>query len=263
MTTLLEAMLETARIMGIVREGVATDGSPTTLIDTAMDEQSDYFSKGTVWILSGTYSGACNVVETHGENTLAWATSLAGAIVPGVSYAVATPEYPKWKLKQAVLHVLRFDPILKTNDALTVSENTLEYSLPSGISNIAHIEIATDDTSPYCFQPNYNWREVNGKLVFDSGKEPSEAGRIIRIYYIGAHGEIAESGSLLSSVDMEWLVWKAAEFLYRDSMTKFNKDNPTDIDLLNEAKQNAMLAARNAKRCFIRGREISPKLASY
>lgn len=263
MTTLLEAMLETARLMGTVRDGVATGGSTTTLVDTAMDEPSDYFSKGTVWILSGTYAGVCNVVKTHGENTFTWETVLAGAIVAGVSYAVATPEYPKWKLKQAVLKVLRFDPILKIDDTATVTVNTLTYALPSGVSRVAHVEVATDPSSPYNFQPNYNWREENGMIIFDPGKEPTIAGHIIRIWYIGEHGEIAESESILPSVDIDWLCWKSVEYLYRDAMTRINKDNPTDIDLLNEAKQNVMIAERNARKYFLRGREISPKLANY
>lgn len=263
MTTLLKAMLETARLMGTVREGTATGGSTTTLIDTLLDEPGDYFSKGTVWILSGANSGACKVVSTYQENTLAWSSALTGAIAAGVSYAVANPEYPKWKLAQAVLQVLRFDPILKTDDTLTVTANTEEYDLPSNVKQVSHIEVATNTSEPYSFKPNYNWRDVYGKLVFDHGKAPSEAGRIIRIWHIDVHGEIGESEDILPSVDIDWLKWKAVEYLYRDAMTRFNKDNPTDVELLNEAKQNALMAERKAKRYFIRNREVSPKLANY
>ena len=263
MTTLIEAMLETARVMGVVKEGTATGGSTTTLIDTGLDDPAGYFTKGTLWILSGTYSGTCDVVKMFNEGTFTLTATLAGAIVAGITYAVANSEYPKYKLKQAVLSALRFAPILKTNDTLTVTADTEEYSLPSGVSNVKRVDVAGSLTAPYAFVPNLHWKEWNGKLFFESGKEPSGTGLIIRLWYEGAHGEIAESGSILSSVDMNWLKWTSAAFLYRDLIKKIQKDNPTDIDLLNEAKAFEAEAKQNAARGELISMPSDPKIAGW
>jgi len=263
MTTLIEAMLETARLMGVVKEGTATGGSTTTLIDTSLDDPAEYFTKGTIFVLSGTYSGTCDVIKMFNEGTFTLTTTLAGAISAGNTYAAAQPEYPKHKLKQAVLSALRFAPILKTSDSLTVTADTEEYSLPSGVSNVKRVEVAASSSSPYGFVPNLFWKEWNAKLIFDKGKEPTSTGYIIRLWYEGAHGEIAESGSILSSIDMNWLKWSAAAFLYRDQIKKIQKDNPTDIDLLNEAKTLEAEAKRNAVRYELMSMPSDPKLAGW
>lgn len=263
MATLIEMMLEAARYMGVVREGTATGGSTTTLIDTALDEPASYFTKGTLWVLSGTNSGLCQVIKSFNESTLTLPATLTAAIAAGNTYAIATSEYPKHKLKQAVLTILRYAPILKTDDSLDVLANTEEYSLPSGVSNIKRVEVAGSTSSPYQFTPNHFWKEWNGKVVFESGKEPSETGYPIRLWYEGEHGEIAESGSILTSVDKEWLIWSVVAFLYRDQIKTIQKDNPTNLDLLNEAKTFEAEAKRNAKRHEVTGMPIDSKLAGW
>ncbi len=263
MATLIDAMLEAARIMGVVREGTATGGSTTTLVDSSMTEPAGYFMNGTIWVLSGTYDGACQVVSMHNEGTITLTTALAGAIIAGIEYAVATSEYPKYKLKQAVLSALRFAPVLKTYDTLTVTANTQEYSLGAGISNAKRVEVDTSASVPYGFVPNHFWKEWNGKIIFDSGKEPTDAGKIIRVWYEAEHGDIAETASILTGIDMNWLKWASAAFLYRDQIKKIQKDNPTNIDMLNEARTLEAEAKRTAKKYELTSMPIDAKLAGW
>lgn len=261
MTTLTKVMLDVARLMGTVREGTATGGSTTTLIDTRLDEPADYYTKGTLWMLTGVNEGLCAVINTFSENTISLADTLAAAIVAGNEYAVATLEYPKHKLKQSVLTALRHNPILRTDDTLVVTANTKEYELPEGVSDIRRVEVATEASAPYSFAPNMTWREWSGKLVFDN--EPTDTGKIIRVWYEGFHGSIDENNDVLSSVDMEWLKWTAVVFLYRDMITRINKDNPTDLDLLNEAKIQEAEARRNANKHALRSMPRDPKVAVW
>jgi hypothetical protein len=261
--TLVDAMLETARVMGVVREGAATGGSTTTLIDTQLDEPAGYYTKGTVWALSGLNDGLCDVIKTFSENTITLTSTLTAVIASGIEYAVATAEYPKHKIKQAVLSALRLAPVLKTDDTLVVIANTEEYTLPTGVVNIKRVEVATSNAAPYGFIINHFWKEWNGKLVFDSGKEPTASGYIIRLWYEAVHGEIAETGSISTSIDQNWLKWAAAVFLYRDQIKKIQKDNPTNLDLLNEAKTLEAEAKRNAKKYQLVSMTIDPKLAGW
>lgn len=249
--TLRTAMLETARVMGVVREGTATGGTTTTLIDTHLDEPADYYTKGTLWILDGSNMGVCDVVSLFAENEITIETTLANAIVDGDEYAIATPEFPKHKLRQAVLSVLRYAPILLVNDDLT-ADGSGEYDLPEGVHNIKRVDVGGVHQS---------WREVNDKLYFDGNTDPSSG--TIYLYYEGHHGVIEEDDDILSSVDMDWLKWSAAVFLYRDKITRINKDNPTDLDLLNEAKVLEAEARRNANRFQLQSMPIDPKLAIW
>lgn len=261
MTLLTEVMLDVARLMGTVREGAATGGSTTTLIDTSLDEPADYYTKGTLWMLTGSNSGLCAVIRTFAENTITINTTLTAAIIAGNEYAAATPEFPKHKLKQAVLSALKHNPILLTNNTLVVIANTKEYTLPTGVSDIRRVDVATEAGLPYSFIPNLSWREWNGKLIFDN--EPTQAGNIIRLWYEGQHGEIGESGSVLPSVDMDWLKWSAVVYLYRDTITRINKDNPTDLDLLNEAKMLEVEARRKANKYALRSMPRDPKVTIW
>jgi hypothetical protein len=269
MSTLTELMLDVARLMGTVREGTATDGSETTLIDTLLDEPADYFTKGTLWILTGDNEGLCTIVKTFAENTITIDSGLVAVddldveipIAAGDEYAVATPEFPKHKLKQAALSALKHNPILLTDDNLVVTANTKEYTLPDGVSNIRRVEVATEASAPYSFTPNMSWREWNGKLIFDN--EPTDTGKIIRLWYEGFHGVIDEDEEILSSADVEWVKWSSVAFLYRDLITRINKDNPTDLDLLNEAKIQEAEAKRNANKHALRSMPRDPKVTVW
>jgi hypothetical protein len=262
-TTLVLAMLETARHIGAAREGTATGGSTTTLVDTSLDEAAELYKGGTLWMLSGNNEGLCDVISAFSENTVTITDTLTNAILDGDAYAVSSKEYPKHKLKQAVLSCLRFHPVLKTDDSLTVTADTEEYSLPSGVSNIKRVEIAAEAGTPYSFAANLFWKEWNGKLVFQPGKEPGEAGRSMRLWYMGEHGEIEESGTILSSVDMNWLKWAAAAFLYRDQVKRIQKDNPTNLELMNEAKTQEARARLMAKRSKLSNMPSDPKLSGW
>lgn len=263
MTTLVDAMLETARIIGAVRDGTATGGSTTTLVDTQLNEASGYYKGGTIWILSGNNDGTCDIVAGFGENTVTLTSTLAQAIVSGVAYAIANSEYPKHRIKQAVLAQLRFAKTLKTNDALIVTVNTEEYSLPSGVSNVRRVEVATSTSVPYGYTQNRFWKEWNGKIVFDKGYAPTSTGNKIRLWYEGIHDEIAESGEILTNIDMNWLKWSAAAYLYREEIKRIQKDNPTALDLLNEAKSLEAEAKLNAGRFQLSSMPIDSKLAGW
>jgi len=263
MTTLIDAMLETARVIGAVREGTATGGSTTTLIDTQLNEASGYYKGGTIWLLSGDNDGTCDIVAGFGENTVTLTSTLAQTVAAGVCYAIANNEYPKHRIMQAVLTQLRFAKILKTNDTLAVTADTEEYSLPSGVSNVRRVEVAASTSAPYGYAPNRFWKEWNGKIIFDKGYAPTSTGNKIRLWYEGIHEEVGETEEILTSVDINWLKWSAAAFLYREEIKRIQKDNPTALDLLNEAKSLEAEAKMNAGRFQLSSMPIDSKLAGW
>ena len=262
MPTLVQVMLEVARTMGLVYEGTATSGTTTSLTDTGLEQSADHYLNGTLWILSGDNSGQCVKVKTHDGNTVTFAT-MSNAIAAGDTYGLATADYPKWQIKQAVLDCLRYEETLMKNDTLTVTEDTEEYTLPSGVENIYAIQIAKNDSEPYQFAEHYYWHEYDGSLIFSSGRQPTEEDRIIRLWYLGNHGEIAESGSIEPTISMRWLIWKSIENLYRRNYVHLVKNAPEQVELLNEAKENVKHAESMANKYDIRIGNPQPRLANY
>lgn len=260
--SLVFIMLDVARTMGLIYEGTATGGSTTTLEDTGLEYHADYYSGGTIWITSGGNIGVCEKVKTHNGNTMSFDT-MDTAIVSGVTYAIANADYPKQQLKQAVLNVLRHDECLLKNDTTVVIDDTEEYTLPTGVSNLIAVQVATNDEKPYSFTAHYYWREYDGLLIFDKGRYPTATGNIIRLWYLGYHGTIGESESVEATVPIKWLVWKSVENLYRNKLTRIKQDDPTTIDLFNEAKENAKYAAAMSERYALRSGNPQPRFANY
>jgi len=243
MTTLVQAMLETAKVLGITYEGTATGGSTTTLVDSALDFPQDHFEGGTLWVTSGTADGLCVKVSAYANNTFTFATSTA--VVATNTYVAATKDFPKWLLKQAALMALRFTPILKIDTTQTTVADQETYTLPTGVTDVRRVQVAASSSSPYGYETNYHWQEVNGTLYFF---DPPAGGYLMRIWYVGYHGDIAESGSLEEGVSQDWLKWASAVNAWRWKMEQIRKDNPVAMDLMNEAKTLEANAERTAKR---------------
>jgi hypothetical protein len=100
--TLFDLTLELARILGTVREGVATGGSTTTIVDTvARTEDDDAFNGGTAWITydaggaGAAPQGEYQIVSdfTASSDTITTA-AFSAAIASGDRYAVAGLRYP-------------------------------------------------------------------------------------------------------------------------------------------------------------------------
>lgn len=239
-------MLEVARLCGIVYEGVSTGGSTKTLVDSQNIFKPEEYMNGTIWILSGTYDGACKEIIQSAENTITWNAALAGAIVSGVEYALATRKFSRQQLKQAVNWALRRIEIPAKDDSLAVS-NADEYDLPEGVSNVKNIYVATGAGNPYGWLENNNWKEIAGKIVFFYGRQPSDTGKAIRIAYMKKHGALAEDGELDSQINEDLLFWMAAQYLWRQTIGTKGKDDPEAYDFFNEASQNVLNEAASSK----------------
>jgi hypothetical protein len=164
--TLFDLTLELARILGTVREGVATGGSTTTIVDTvARTEDDDAFNGGTAWITydaggaGAAPQGEYQIVSdfTASSDTITTA-AFSAAIASGDRYAVAGLRYPLDLLIQKINE--SFGVIEKTDTSTVVfaAEQT-EYSLPTDVLELKQVFIAaeTDDSNDNRWQPIYDW----------------------------------------------------------------------------------------------------------
>lgn len=238
---LREAMLELAKMTGMVMEGVSTGGSTTTLVDSEVEFPMEKFTGGTIWILSGTYIDSCMPVIESASKKFTWATALAGAVLTGTSYAVAQKTFSKQLLMQAINFVLGRVDIIKIDDT-TVVASADEYTLPTGVKNVKRVYVASEASNPYGWIEDFSWQEVAGKLIFQSGKEPTDTGKIIRLVYLGKHGAITETGATNAfdaTINEDYVLWSAAKHLWRTRIETMGKDDPQAFDFFNEAIQES------------------------
>jgi len=265
MTTLADVMLDVAEILGGVRVGTATGGTTVTLIDTNRTEPAEYWQDGTLFLLIGTYSGVASRISAYSENTITVPTSVGGAIVAGVQYAVAPPKYSFDQMQIAIQRALdEIGESVVTDATLSVTASTNSYTLPTGVSNLLRVEIATSADAPYGYQPSYYWEENGGYLYFDPNKAPSTAGMKIRLWYRGSHAAASLYSTVISpNVNQEWLKWMAVVNVYRDTISQSGKDDPVIIELLNMAmaKERELRDRRRSHNNYIKG--IDPKFARY
>lgn len=217
--------------------GVATAGTTTSITDSAMQFQAGLFNGGTLWITSGTYAGIMRKIISYSNGVITWGTALAGAPPAGVTFMVADAKFPIHLLRACVNAILADYPLEKQDTTLTVDiDNNGEYALPAGVSNILTVELATEDSSPYKYIPNYTWRELNGVLNIYDQVYDYQDGYKIRLTYHGKHGEVDDGTALNGAVDCEYLRYAAEAWIWRNYIQKLKKDDPLATDLMNEVK---------------------------
>lgn len=87
--------------------------------------------------------------------------------------------------------------VTQVDETLTVSDNTTEYSLPSGVSNVVRVQVKNSASADYDYTTVYNWREVNGYLYLPDELSFDE-GRTIRLYYNDTHDSVEDETDTIS-----------------------------------------------------------------
>jgi hypothetical protein len=227
MLTVNELMLEAVRLMELVHSGVATGGSTSTLEDTALTDPAGTYTGGTLWMKTGDNAGLCLPIETQGNGVLTFATQLV-TIAAGDEYEVAGPQFPTWLLQQAIRHVLLNTLVPYTYTATIVNG---VITLPANVSNVKQIYIANTE--------NFHWDEYETTVVFDNQGLNTTA---VLHYMTPASKIVGLAGETSTALDPLYVAWSAVVFLWRNLIERIHKDNPSAIDLLNEAKNNEALA---------------------
>jgi hypothetical protein len=248
MTTLASAILELAKILGYVRQSTTTAaGTATTLVDSARDEPNDFWNKGTLWVLSGAHAGKTRRISDWAlSGTTLTHDTLTTAAGSGVSYALADLTYPRDVLIDAVQRALRSMGDLPDYDtSLTTVAEQVRYQLPAGVYNVREVSWGDSEVDPIHYPLSYAWREIDGYIEFDAGRQPMVSGRTLRLTYMAPHAAVsADTDTISDYVHVERLIWEAAVHARRWKFQRTGKK--ADADLLNEAlAQAAVMAGRH------------------
>jgi hypothetical protein len=206
--TLFNAVLRLAREVVLVRDGLATSGSLTTLVDNNAKFPMDVFRGGTLFLLNDTIY---RVVTQHSGSIFSF-VAVGDSPDAGDPYAVADNDIPLDVLVAAINGAIRNMTIPGEDVSLVTIASQEEYSLPAGVSGLYKVEIASSLTSPYGYTPHYRWDEVNGKLRFSKNSKPGSAGNIIRITYRRQPTDLAlEASYIPNDINLDYLHWSAVQ----------------------------------------------------
>lgn len=214
--TLFDLTYRVASKLGVVREGTATGGTTTTLVDTNdRTEEDDYWNGGTAWILwdagdAGAAPEKSYSVISDFDNGTATATLRTTIVAPaaGDKYAVGKVRYPLWlliqKINEAVEGVGEY-PVTDKATITTASAQT-EYSLPAAANrNLLRVSLQTklSDTNDYQWVPisSGEWtveRTAIGTADLLIIPKQLPTGRLLKLEYGDVHAQLRASTDNLS-----------------------------------------------------------------
>lgn len=260
MTTLFDALLGTAELVGMTRSGKTTnDGTTTTIIDTTLMDTSDSYNGGTLFLTDASLTRRItDYVQTSG--TITFTPVVTSAQAEDDHYYTVT-NTRREDIVQAVNQALRqIGSVTKINDTLVVIADTQYYTLPTGVSNVTRIAVANDTSEPIEYHRSYSWHEYDGKLYIH---EPilQEAGRTIRLYYDSQPTQVNADTDVISDlIDRNRLYWTAAYHFFRNRLAiEGNQDQRVNM-LMQEAQAKTEQLARSHP---VRRQELDAKLARW
>ena len=249
MADLFDILLGVARDSGMLREGTATGGGTTTIVDNVgRDEDADVFNGGTAFIVydaggaAAAPEGQSKLVTDFASGGTITTQAFSAAVVSGDYYGVMNKRYPRWAMIQAVNESLRDIGRVGTVDSTTLdtAASTREYNLPVVAKyDLRQVWLAQTTAAPFRWRRLRTWRTewtsggAVGKLIFD---EQLPAGYGIKLIYMAEHPAVRDdTGQISDYVPRQRLIAEAVMRLYRWRLIKVGSSNATAIQLFNEA----------------------------
>ncbi len=235
MATLYDILVSVARKIGDVREGISTDGSTTTLIDTTLGESNDYYNGGTLFINQGT-PAAVGITDWNSSTGTFTFPAIGTAVTVGTHYMAIGPRFPLDVLKYAVNLALEDTRIMLIDETLVIVADQERYTLPAGVRDIRRVEIGNENET---WNIHRAWKVENNELRF-LNNAPSDTAQTIRLHYVGHHEYMENLSDLLDErVDFSVLRDRACLEALMWRYQKTGRDEPLAGEMLNYHSQNS------------------------
>lgn len=255
--TLFDCTLQLARLLNTLTEGIATNGSTTTIVDTVeRTEADDQWNGGTAWITydadgagaapQGEYQFISDFVQS--TSTLTLRAALTAAVAANDRYAIAPLRYPLHLLIQKINEAL--GGVIEKTDITTVAiaaEQT-EYSLPTDLLELKQVWVAAnDDSNDNQYHQIYDWDTQKSdtgtanKLVLT---RQFDADTVVKLVYTAYHQVLRiATDKLDDSIHINKVIYNAAVGCLLWRKAKVGDSDLSVNDLLN--MYQPMAAAMN------------------
>lgn len=225
--TLFDLTYRVARELGILKEGVATGGSTTTIVDTnERTEENDYWNGGTAWILKDAggagaapekeYARITDHVASSGTLTVATFSAAVGA---GDRYAVANDWLPNNIIISQINSALLDLGAVPTTDTttITIADNQTEYTLPAAAGrDLRQVFLQTVDDDA----DDNRWEEIRGWRLKQAAPGTADtlildrqypSGYDLMLVYMATHAQLSASTDAMNEhIPVERVVIPAA-----------------------------------------------------
>jgi hypothetical protein len=248
--TLFDITYRVCTKLGMVREGVATGGDATTIIDTVeRNEEDNYWVKGTAWLLRNAndvgvspenkYSVITVFVNSTGVITLR--DTFTDNVEVGDRYALGKRRYPLWLLTQKTNEAVEGMGEIPVVDkaTITTAASQTEYDLPIAANrNLLNVYIQTStDTNAYGWHKIFGWtveRTAVGTADLLMLPYQPPTGKLLLLEFGDVHVQLYNSTDQLSeTVHIQRVVVLAAIKCLLHRKQKIGSNDPTLNEQLN------------------------------
>lgn len=227
-------MLEAARLVTTVYDGTVTEVLTSNAIkDSNCHERVDTFKNGTLIMTSGSAFGAVYDILNYSEGVFVLGGSVSGSASAGDTYSAIYPDFSRNMLRSACIAGIREILVPHVSNEQVVNG---VCTLSDGVSNVKSVKVGQI--------VNYHWEERGGKLYFDDSSLTDD----ITVVYAKPYDVSGESTTIPPYIDPIYVWWSAAVILWRNKIQMIMKDNPSAVEMLNEAKANLDIALSRASR---------------
>ena len=208
-----------ARELNIIKEGTATGGSTTTLIDTInLTNEDDYWNLGTVWVIydsagagaapEGEYGRISDFVKSTSVVTI---PTITAAIAAGDRYAIADNEFTLDDIIGAISQSLREIKVVEWDETTNeIAAAKTEYALPLVAKEAAlhgelqvFLETVSTDADDGKWMEIYDWWiEPSAATVTGTVHLPDQytSGNALGLLYSTNHGELWAATSTMNEL---------------------------------------------------------------
>lgn len=224
--TLFDLLVDVYSELGKITISQATGGSTTTIVDTYLskDTANDTWKGGAFFVVSTTDGeapqGSFGLITTSSATAQSFTfATLAAAIEAGDRYGYTSQEYPLYQVVQDCNRAIRdLGQLPLADTSLTVVTGQTEYALPVALKHKPPLQVwvATDDDSD-----NQGWKEIRDYSVDPAGPgstgllimpNDDNAGKTIKLLYLGSHPELRDSTDIVSEyIDPALAKWAATK----------------------------------------------------
>jgi hypothetical protein len=213
MTTLFDALVETARRLDLLWEGTAASGSALSLADDhlgLLGYAPDAWKGGQVWLISGSPSNESRPVLASGSSgTVTPLTAFSAPVQSGAWFALSSNRWPRGLLAAKVNEALTaLGGLVREDTSLSGDGESASFTLPeTARADLRQVWLAESGSAPWRWRLSMRWRQIGDSLAFAT---PPPA-LPIRLVYVASHPRVEADGDLIdAAVPVAWLAAEAA-----------------------------------------------------